>query len=56
MNKKLYNQTLYNSSLSKEYKMKPGEQIDVEGHNILNYSIFNKYGSSSLYWSMFGKE
>lgn len=56
MNKKLYDQTLYNSSLPKEYKMKPGEQIDVVEHNILNYSIFNKYGSSSLYWSMFGKE
>lgn len=40
------------SSLPNTYDMKPGEKVDVLSPNILNYSIFNHYGSTSSYWSM----
>lgn len=52
MNREKFEQALYNSSLPKKCKMHDGEQVDVLGPNILNYSIFNKYGSTSSYWSL----
>ena len=50
-----WEQCLDNSRLPESYEMALGEKIDVLGSNIMNFSIFNHYGSATSYWSMGSK-